>query len=55
MWGVFGIYLWPVALAGALRLAKPDSWWARRRYDAEKLSRSNRRYGSEAEVHKPEL
>lgn len=53
MWGVFGIYLWPVALVGALRLAKPDSSWARRRYDAAKLRRSNERYAAEAEPHPP--
>jgi hypothetical protein len=54
LWGVFGIYLWPVGIIGALRLAKPQSWWARRRYDAEKRDRSQRRYGAEAEIHKPE-
>ena len=30
--GVVGIVLWPFALAGAIRLAKPDSWWSRRHY-----------------------
>lgn len=56
MWGVFGIYFWPVALAGGIRLAKPDSWWARNRYgdDPEKLARSRERYGDEATIHKPE-
>ena len=54
MWGVFGIYIGPIALIGAARLARPDSWWARNRYDAEKLERSRERYGAEAKVHKPE-
>ena len=54
LWGVFGIYLWPVALIGAVRLGKPESWWAKRKYDAEKLARSHKRYDSEAEIHKPE-
>jgi hypothetical protein len=54
LWGVFGIYFWPVGLAGALRLAKPQSWWARNRYDAGKRDRSQRRYGIEATTHKPE-
>ena len=54
LWGVFGIYLWPVGLTGAWRLAKPDSWWARNRYDAATLARANERYGDEAEVHKPD-
>ena len=55
MWGVFGVYLWPVGLTGAIRLAKPDSWWARRHYDPTKLARSHERYDAEAEVHKPKL
>ena len=29
---------------GALRLAKPESWWARRFYDEVKLQRSRERY-----------
>ncbi|HKJ34943.1 MAG TPA: hypothetical protein VKA36_00100 [Solirubrobacterales bacterium] len=53
MWGVFGIYIGPVGIIGATRLAKPDSWWARNRYDAEKLARSRERYGAEEKVHKP--
>jgi hypothetical protein len=53
LWGVFGVYAWPVALIGAARLAKPDSWWARRRYGPEKLARSQRRYGAEAAIHRP--
>lgn len=54
LWGVFGIYLWPVGLIGGLRLAKPQSWWARHRYDPEKRNRAQSRYGIEAEIHKPE-
>jgi hypothetical protein len=30
--GVIGIVFAPVALVGAIRLAKPGSWWAARRY-----------------------
>ena len=30
--GVIGIVIGPVALVGAIRLAKPGSWWAMRRY-----------------------
>jgi hypothetical protein len=30
--GVIGIVIAPVALVGAIRLAKPGSWWAARRY-----------------------
>jgi hypothetical protein len=53
LWAVFGIYFWPVGLAGAVRLARPESWWARNRYDETKLARADDRYGAEAEVHKP--
>lgn len=53
MWAVLGIYFWPLALTGAIRLARPHSSWAKRRYDGEKLQRSIERYGSETEVHKP--
>jgi len=53
LWGVFGIYLWPIALVGALRLAKPDSRWARRRYGPDKLARSRGRYDAEATIHRP--
>ncbi len=30
--GVIGIFIGPVAIVGAIRLAKPGSWWATRRY-----------------------
>jgi len=53
LWGVFGIYAAPIGLFGACRLAKPNSWWARHRYDEAKLERSRRRYSREAEIHKP--
>ncbi|MGB3099808.1 MAG: hypothetical protein WBB30_11005 [Solirubrobacterales bacterium] len=53
LWAVFGVYFWPVGLTGAVRIAKPDSWWARNRYDAAKLARADERYRAEAEVHKP--
>ena len=53
LWGVFGIYAAPIGLYGAVRLAKPNSWWARHRYDQAKLKRSRERYSREAEIHKP--
>ncbi len=53
MWAVVGVYVSPVALIGAWRLAKPGSWWAGRRYDAAKLARSRSRYAGEETVHKP--
>ena len=44
-WGVFalGFLVWPAWVLGAIRLAKPDSWWARRFYDEEKLRRARER------------
>lgn len=42
--GVIGFLLWPVGLVGALRLAQPDSFWAQRIYDPDKMRRSIERY-----------
>jgi len=42
--GLIGIVVPIVALVGALRLAKPGSVWARRRYGERKLTRSQRRF-----------
>lgn len=41
-WGVFalGFAVWPAWLLGALRLAKPDSRWARRFYSEERRTRA---------------
>jgi signal peptidase I len=41
-WGVFalGFAVWPAWLLGALRLAKPDSRWARRFYSEERRARA---------------
>ena len=52
-WGVIGLFFWPVAAIGAFRLARPDSWWAKRRYEDEKLARSRERYKHEATIQKP--
>jgi hypothetical protein len=45
--GVIGAFLQPIALVGAIRLAKPGSWWARRRYVTrpKRLARAERRFG----------
>jgi hypothetical protein len=39
-----GMFVTPVGLVGAVRLAKPNSLWARR-YDREKLARAAARFG----------
>jgi type IV secretory pathway TrbD component len=45
--GVVGFLLWPVALGGALRLARPGSLWARRLYSPQKLALARTRYPQE--------
>ncbi|MCB0876973.1 MAG: hypothetical protein R2718_05030 [Solirubrobacterales bacterium] len=56
IWGVLGLYLPPIAIVTACRLARPTSWWARNRYEdqPDKLERSKRRYKGEEKVVKPE-
>lgn len=44
--GLIGIVVPIVAFIGALRLAKPSSVWARRRYSDAKLNRAQHRFGS---------
>jgi len=43
--GLIGIVVPVVAIIGAIRLAKPSSAWARRRYSGAKLARSQHRFG----------
>jgi hypothetical protein len=45
--GVVGVVISVVALVGAVRLAKPGSWWATRRYASRpgRAARAARRYG----------
>jgi hypothetical protein len=40
---LFGLFLPPVLVVGAIRLARPNSIWARRRYRGKKLERAQRR------------
>jgi hypothetical protein len=44
--GVIGIVIGVVALAGAIRLAKPGSWWATHRYASRprRAARASSRY-----------
>jgi hypothetical protein len=39
-----GVFFHPCWWVGAIRLAKPDSFWARRFYDDEKLGRAHDRF-----------
>ena len=43
--GLIGIVVPVLALIGALRLAKPSSVWAHRRYSGAKLGRAQQRFG----------
>ena len=43
--GIVGIAMPLFAWVGAARLAKPESWWSRRRYGVKKLARSRSRFG----------
>jgi len=45
---VIGMFIPPVAWVGAIRLARPGSWWARRRYpeNGEKLAKAEARKAS---------
>jgi hypothetical protein len=45
--GVIGLVIGVVALVGAVRLAKPGSWWGTRRYASrpQRAARAQRRYG----------
>jgi len=44
--GVIGVFFSPVALVGAVRLAKPPSVWGRRRYVSrpKRMARAERRF-----------
>ncbi|MBV9594980.1 MAG: hypothetical protein JO147_14430 [Actinobacteria bacterium] len=47
VFGIVGIVFNPLSIVGAIRLAKPDSWWARRFYAQrpKRMARSRSRYG----------
>lgn len=44
---IVGLFIWAVAITGAIRLAKPSSPWGRRRYapGSAKRARAERRFG----------
>jgi hypothetical protein len=44
--GLVGVFFPPVSLVGALRLARPSSWWAKRRYSpgGRRLARAQARF-----------
>ena len=40
--GMVGAPVWPII--GAIRIAKPDSWWARKKYGPKKMEIAHRRF-----------
>ncbi len=40
---LIGVFVPVIALVGAIRLGRPGSWWARKRYDGAKLERAAER------------
>ena len=53
--GLIGIVIPVVATVGAIRLAKPSSVWARRRYSGAKLSRAEHRFGAAYQLRRDRL
>ena len=47
--GLIGFAVPIVSLVGSIRLAKPESFWAKRFYDEAKMDRSRRRFADDAE------
>ncbi|HYB86875.1 MAG TPA: hypothetical protein VEC76_08505 [Streptosporangiaceae bacterium] len=53
--GLIGIVIPVLALVGAIRLAKPSSVWAQRRYTGAKLGRAQRRFGPAYQLRRDRL
>jgi hypothetical protein len=53
--GLIGIVVPIVATVGAIRLAKPSSVWARRRYSEKKLRRSHKRFDDDYQRRRERL
>jgi hypothetical protein len=45
-WGLLSFLgvLWPFTVVTAIRLARPESWWARNLYDEKAMARSRERF-----------
>jgi len=53
--GLIGLFVPTIGLVGAIRLAKPESYWAKRRYSDEKMTRSHERFGAAYEARRERL
>ena len=45
-----GLIFWPTSVIGALRLARPNSWWARKVYGVRRETRARARYPEDRHV-----
>jgi hypothetical protein len=50
--GLIGLVVPLIGLVGAVRLAKPESYWARRRYGAARLARSRDRFDEDYDARR---
>ena len=53
MMGIVGVVVPPVSIVSSIRLAKPQSWWAKRFYSDAKLARSRERFKHDLDVDAP--
>lgn len=53
--GLLGMVIPVIGPVGAIRLAKPESFWARRFYGPEKAQRAQQRFGAEHEARRERL
>jgi hypothetical protein len=53
--GLIGLVVPVISLVGAIRLAKPESYWAKRYYSEEKLTRSADRFGADYDARRERL
>jgi hypothetical protein len=53
--GLIGMVVPVISLVGSIRLAKPDSYWARRFYREKKMDRSRERFDADYEARRERL
>lgn len=53
--GLLGMVVPILSIVGTIRLAKPQSYWARRRYGPDKLAKSQQRFGADYEARRERL
>lgn len=53
--GLIGLPFPTVSILGAIRLAKPHSYWAKRRYGPEKMAKAEARFGAEYQARRERI